>query len=253
MKTPLMSHPPRRIAALALALAFGCAGCELLGLSDPEPASPPPTAPKVAPKAPPVEPVEQAAPQDERRYQRPEYPENMRRNPFQPDPEAIAPNMITGVSDTVERQRDPLEQFSLDQLQLVAIISEVSVPKAMFIDPEGYGHVAKIGDRIGRQGGVIVDVRDNQVDVRENSGDVEDASSSRVRTMRLRDLELRAQEDGGLSDAERAALERLLNTEEGRRALQQSVQDRSLGASAVDGQSPGANVPASEGGIAPPR
>ncbi len=210
---------------------------------------------QVAPPAPPAqtkaEVVEEAVPtiaQDEDEYVRPEYPNSSRRNPFQPDPEVISPQARATEGEV--RDLEPLEQYALGQLTLVAVISEVAVPIAMFIDPTGFGHFVKEGDRVGRNSGVISDIRDNEVEVLEG-GDDED-SQTLQRIVRLRDGELSSGE-GGLSDEEKAALERLLETEEGRKALQRTFQDNAAGANAVEQQEPSnGNVDPRFRGFAPP-
>ncbi|MEM1347809.1 MAG: pilus assembly protein PilP, partial [Myxococcota bacterium] len=216
-------------------LAISAAGCEMLGLSEPEQPPPAPPTQNPPPSKPPAQAPPVAAQGDEepKDYQRPEYPENQRRNPFVPDETVMRP---IGSEPSAEdlRPLEPLEQFALGELSLAAIISEVVVPKAMFVDPQGFGHVVKEGDRIGRQGGIVVDIRDNEVDVRENG--TEEGSPAQVRTMRLRDAELVASSSAdGLSDNERAALEKLMTSEKGRRAIQQRFEDRAEGARAMDG------------------
>lgn len=185
-----------------------------------------------APPAP--EPVEEQASSDDEEYQRPEYPESQRRNPFQPDPEVVEPKTTIGDANEVGT-RDPLEQFGLGQLSLVAIISEVAVPKAMFIGPDGFGYVVKEGDRVGRNSGVIRDIRDNAVEIIE--GGEEDESQTLQRVIKLRELELSVGDDG-LTEEERRRLEELLESEAGRQALQKQLQDRAPGANAAESQSP---------------
>lgn len=164
-------------------------------------------------------------------YQRPEYPDSRRRNPFQPDPEVVQPQNTVGESDV--RSRDPLEQFGLGQLELVAIISEVAVPKAMFIAPDGFGYVVKEGDRVGRNSGVVRDIRDNAVEIIEGGEDEESQTLQRV--VKLRDAELSVGNDG-LTEDERRRLEELLESEEGRQAVQRRLQERAQGANAAEGQ-----------------
>lgn len=209
-----------------------------------QPPPPPPQAPP--PAEPVVEDVVEAAPQEE--YVRPEYPDTARRNPFMPSPEVVQPTP-TAIDGEV-RALEPLEQFGLGQLKLVAIVSEVAVPTAMFVDPTGFGHFVKRGDRVGRNGGVIADIRENEVEVIEG-GEDEDAQTLQ-RIVKLRDVEL-AVGEGGLSEEERAALERLMQTEEGRQALQRSFQEMAPGANAVENQ--GQEAPSQLGpgqGFAPP-
>lgn len=239
----------RQIAMMCvLGASLSLAGCELLGLSDSpqQPNQPPATKPK--PKDPPKKKAEpKAEAQDEGEYQRPDYPESLRRNPFQPVPDVISPVGEIGPVEPT-RKVDPLEKFSVGQLELVAVISETAVPKAMFIDPEGFGHVIKEGDRIGRSGGIITDIRDNEVDVKETSGEDENAQSS-IRTIRLRDFEIRSVDEGGeeLSEAEREALERLMKSDEGREALRASLRERAAAEQATSSRENTSQ------GIAPPK
>lgn len=194
--------------------------------------------------------AEEEAQQREPEYERPEYPGNTRRNPFLPNPEVMQPRQQ--VADGDLRPLEPLEQYALGALDLVAIISETAVPKAMFVDPEGFGHVVKEGDRIGRNGGQITDIRDNEVEVRETTN--EDESQTELKTVELRTRELQVRDDSGLSDAEREALRKLLETDEGRRALEESYQDRAPGANASEEQQSGGSGSSDGrfGGIRPP-
>ncbi len=185
-------------------------------------------------------------------YQRPEYP-GRRRNPFQPDPDVFQPAQTAIVGEV--RPLEPLEGFSLNQLSLVALISETSIPMAMFVDSDGLGHVVKEGDRIGRNGGVIVSIRDNEVEVREGSEDAEQFGGSST-TMRLRDLELATGDGEGLSAQDRITLERLLQSEHGRQAIDdlRGGEQQSADESPVPGVSP--SRPQGDArfqGTAPPR
>ena len=144
-------------------------------------------------------------------YTRPDYP--VRRNPFQPDVDTLGERQEEADLEEV-RPQEPLEQFAISSLNLVTIISDTTVPRAMFVDPTGYGHFAKEGDRIGRNSGIIHAIRQNEVEIREG-----DEQGSVVR-VRMRERELRTG-DQGLTDEEREALQRLLGTAEGQELLQQ--------------------------------
>ncbi|QDG52918.1 pilus assembly protein PilP [Persicimonas caeni] len=170
--------------------------------------------------------------EEEEEYERPEYPDQVRRNPFLPDLEIFQPKEQLADGDV--RPLEPLEKYGLGQLQLVAIISEVAVPKAMFLDPEGFGHVVKEGDRIGQNGGTIADIRDNEVEVREITD--EEETQTRLTTLELANDELEVRQEEGLSDEEREALRRLLQTDEGRKAVQESFDRRAPGAAASERQ-----------------
>lgn len=218
-----------KLTTILIASLFAFSSCDavsdMLGFSSPTQPAVKPTPKKKVKKKISAAPVSAKVVKEE--YKRPEYPNNTRRNPFQPNPEIILP-VNTALTET--RPKQPMEQFALSELDLVAIISSVAVPKAMFIDPSGFGHVLKEGERIGRNSGVISDIRDNEVDVREGGAD---DGQSRVVTMRLREVEMNTSSDD-LSDDEKEALKKLMESEEGRKAVQRSFDDATLGASSVN-------------------
>lgn len=224
------------VGAIIAAVGFG-SGCEFLGLGGDEVEGPIKTDDeKPKDDKPTAEPeVKPSGDSDDEEYTRPEYPNMARRNPFQPDVEVVTPATVAVEGD--DRSLEPLEQFAIGELDLVAIISEVAVPKAMFVDPDGFGHVLKEGDRIGRNSGVVSDIRDNEVEITETTGD--DGGQTRLRKVKLRDVELTSGNESDLTDEERAALEKLLQTEEGRQALERQYRDMALGASSVDDEKSG--------------
>ena len=172
------NHIKRRaIVSLALVFSVGASmaltGCEALGLDGggDEPAKP--ATKKTTPKKEDAQAKKGADKKEDAKdieYERPVYPDNVRRNPFQPEKDIITPAITQGSDPT--RPIEPLEQFDISQLDLVAIISSVVVPKAMFVDPKGTGHVVKERDRIGRKGSIIVDIRENEVDIQESSSEI---------------------------------------------------------------------------------
>lgn len=66
----------------------------------------------------------------------------------------------------------PLEQYSLDQLKLVAIIWGVPEPRAMVEDPSGTGYIIKKGTKIGKNQGVVIKILDNEVVILETYVDL---------------------------------------------------------------------------------
>jgi Tfp pilus assembly protein PilP len=213
-----------RTATLApgLALLLSVTACDLF---DSSPTSAPPPRPAPAPSMA----VTQVTPTDAAaEYQRPEYP-GRRRNPFQPDVDVLQPVSTAVVGEV--RPLDPLEEFALSSLALSAIISEAAVPLAMFVDSTGFGHFVKEGDRIGRNGGIISMIRDNEVEVREGNQDDPNFAGN-VITIKLRDLEIVA--DDGLTDTEREALDRLMRSERGREVLERIAREISQPAAAPE-------------------
>jgi len=151
-------------------LAGGLAGCG----DDPPPQQPAkpaekpakPAEKKPAPKPKADSKKDDKKPEEDTEYKRPEFPENGRRDPFVFTPPAPTP---AGPGDPEVRIMEPLEQYELGQLTLVAIITGTPVPKAMFLDPTNFGHIAKESDRVGKDGGRITDIRSNEVEVTINS------------------------------------------------------------------------------------
>ena len=180
-------------------------------------------------------PPEKMAEKEEEQYERPEYPGGTRRNPFLPDPEVVEPDEPVNTGDV--RPLEPLEKYGIGSLELVAIISETAVPKAMFIDPEGFGHVVKEGDRIGRNSGKITDIRDNEVEIREITDAEDEESQTKLKTVQLRSKQLDVSSGReGLSEEDREILKKLLESEEGREAIQEAYQERAPGAAAAERQ-----------------
>lgn len=105
---------------------------------------------------------------EEGEYKRPDFPNQGRRDPFV----FVQPKRKPQGIDEPERVREPLENFALGSLSLTAIITNTPVPKAMFKASDGFGYIAKEGDRIGRDGGRISDIRPNEVEVTINAGSV---------------------------------------------------------------------------------
>lgn len=148
------------------------------------------------------------------------------RNPFEP-------KVPTGEQeDDGERERqgprDPLERYALDQLKLSAIISGIAVPKAMFIAPNKMGHLVQEGDRIGTDGGEIVDIRSNAVELSIPQGPEEPAVTQTIE-LQERGVRTSARAGGEMTREEQEMLERLMESEEGREAIRERYQGSSSG------------------------
>ncbi|MFC1610149.1 pilus assembly protein PilP [Myxococcota bacterium] len=54
-----------------------------------------------------------------------------------------------------EKNPEDTEMFELDQYRLTGLVTGTAQPKAMVEDPDGKGHVLRIGSRLGKNGGRI--------------------------------------------------------------------------------------------------
>lgn len=81
-------------------------------------------------------------------FQDVEFGESERsRDPFR----SYASAFVAELRTTAKSQREViLDEFSLDELKLVGIVSGVADPRAMLVDPQGKGHVVRRGQFIGR-------------------------------------------------------------------------------------------------------
>ena len=157
-----------------------------------------------------------------------------RRNPFAPEVETEEEE--EPVEERAEKRNlGPLQKHPLGSYRLAGIISEVAVPKAMFIDPEGTGHLIKEGDNLGKKGGFIKDVRDNEVEI-EIPPEGDNGKVRKV-TVKLREAALPSEQEEELSEEERETLKRLLESEQGRKAVRESYrQNATPGANASERQ-----------------
>ncbi len=81
-------------------------------------------------------------------FQEAEFAESERsRDPFRSN----ANLFIEEVRGKVKSQREVvLDQYSLDELKLVGIVTRIEPAKAMLVDPTGKGHVVQRGQFVGR-------------------------------------------------------------------------------------------------------
>ena len=219
----------RRVMPWVLALVVGATGsltgCEMLGLDGggDKPAEQPAADGKA--KTPKKKKAEAKAEKkaEEKEYERPSYPDLVRRNPFQPKAEIISPKV--NVKDDDSSDKTPLKEYGINQLKLVAIISEVVIPKAMFIDPKGVGHLFKEGDVFSSNSVEIVDIRDNEVAIQESAPEDSENGSRPPRIIALATDEVTISREDELSDDERDALKKLLGSKEGRDKLRETLSD----------------------------
>lgn len=99
------------------------------------------------------------------------YVETGKPDPFRP--------LLLGRERGVERgELTPLQQYSLDQLNLVGVVSGISEPKAMVEDPLGKGYIVQRGTWIGKNGGRVKEIGPDWIRVVEEYEDM----LGRVRT-----------------------------------------------------------------------
>ncbi|MDG1400178.1 MAG: pilus assembly protein PilP [Candidatus Binatia bacterium] len=95
-----------------------------------------------------------------------EYESEGKRDPFRPLSmmRTAKPDPITPLT--------PLQRYEIGQLKLVGIISRVEPPRAMVEDSSGLGFILTPGTPIGRNGGVVKDIRERGVVVEEWHTDI---------------------------------------------------------------------------------
>jgi Tfp pilus assembly protein PilP len=88
---------------------------------------------------------------------------DIKRDPFAPDFDLFG----TGDSVVEEKQRQksdsPLERFGLNEYSLIAVISEVAIPKAMVVGPNGDGYMVSEGTTLGKEGYEIAEIREEEL------------------------------------------------------------------------------------------
>ncbi len=141
----------------------------LLAACDNGVGGPPPNLPGGGAAPPPVV-AKKASKKEE--YRRPETGGVPRRDPFFFEPPAPKEECRPGdPSCDDENAKDyATSAFPIRSLRLVAIVSGSARPKAMFIDGTGLGHIVEVDDRVGSEGGVVRDIRTNEVEVQTSAG-----------------------------------------------------------------------------------
>jgi type IV pilus assembly protein PilP len=67
-----------------------------------------------------------------------------------------------------QRKKEPTETYELDQYHLTGLVTGTAQPYAMVEDPEGRGHVIRIGARLGKRGGVVTRINSEGIVVTED-------------------------------------------------------------------------------------
>jgi type IV pilus assembly protein PilP len=97
------------------------------------------------------------------------YDPSGKRDPF-------LPFMGTKVLDKVRPESnfidlEPLQKFDLNKLEVLAILWDVAHPRAMIKDPSGEIHMVTRGQKVGRNDGYIVAIREGEIVVMESFED----------------------------------------------------------------------------------
>lgn len=84
-----------------------------------------------------------------------------KRDPFR----SYLADMDTG--DGPARPLSDTERFDLSQYRLTAVVSGTTAPRAMVEDPDGEGHVLKMGSKLGKNGGRVTRISSKGIRVIE--------------------------------------------------------------------------------------
>lgn len=87
-----------------------------------------------------------------------------KRDPFRPYRDA---KVGIGQIRSSDRTPEPLERFDVKTLEVVAIVWDISKPKALIQDPEKGIHSVMKGQRVGKNEGYIAEIREGEVVVVE--------------------------------------------------------------------------------------
>lgn len=82
--------------------------------------------------------------------------------------------------------RTPLEQFDVNQLDLVGVVWKTGNARALIHDPAGQGYIIGEGTRIGKNQGHVIEIGDNRVVVKETYVDYLGQKTTKDVEMRIR-------------------------------------------------------------------
>ena len=119
------------------------------------------------------------------------YQHSEARSPFMP-PESVqdgVPGLLAGSDDAPDQQRaaEPLEQFSLQELQLVGTLRMGGRRLAMIATPEGEVVTVREGNYVGSNYGRITAISEQTVDIRERVYTQQNGWQARPATLTIDD------------------------------------------------------------------
>ncbi len=144
--------------ARALLPLLLCAALVRCGEDEPNVTVPPPT-----PKAPTVPTAPAATDNGQEAPAGYSYSTVGKRDPFR----SYIADLRELARSSEERRPESTEKFELDQYRLTGLVTGTSQPQAMVEDPDGMGHVLRVGARLGKNGGRITRIAVDQIIVTE--------------------------------------------------------------------------------------
>ncbi len=170
MIAPSRTHAPRSIparvlhAAIVAMVVMGLSGCVERNMSDLEAYSQQVMARKGSriDELPPVEPYEVYA-----------YSSADGVDPFEPFYKEIPPEQAavaatgSGISPNFDRNREELENFSLDSLRMMGTLELNEELWGIVRSPDGTIHRVQVGNYVGRNHGKIVGISEESIDLNE--------------------------------------------------------------------------------------
>ncbi len=72
-----------------------------------------------------------------------------------------------GQSDELRADAPPLQRWDIDKYTLRGVIWNTQSPRALMLDPEGTGHVIKLGTYVGRNWGKVTSISEGCVVITE--------------------------------------------------------------------------------------
>lgn len=83
-------------------------------------------------------------------------------------------------------EESPLEKFDLSQLDIAGVVWKGDKRRVLVMDPSGQGYVIQEGDRIGKNNGHVLEIRDSSMLVREAYVDFAGEKTMKEIEMRIR-------------------------------------------------------------------
>lgn len=106
-------------------------------------------------------------------------------NPFSPakvEPEKKAEGGGGGLKPDLNRFREPLEAYPLESLVMVGLLKREKMTNAIIRAPDNKAYLVKIGNYMGQNFGMVIDITESEVKLKElvqdSSGDWVERSSS---------------------------------------------------------------------------